>query len=102
MDEVTRFIEDVKAIDPHVGPACANGGSYRLHLVVAAAFKGAVPYVDRDGVNVATRIGNDLYDVRGKIGAVGKRDTDAYHRMTVSELESLSAAVFPPRRAVAV
>ena len=88
MDDVTRFIEDVKTVGTGIDAVRAKGDSYGLHLIVAKAFEGAVPYVDDDGEHVVTRVGNDLYGAYGKIGSVGRRSTEAYHRMTDAERKS--------------
>lgn len=86
MDDVAQFIKGVRLPGSDGGYVRTRDGSYALHLVVAQAFEGSVPYVDtRDG-KVVTRVGNDLYSADGKIGSVGKRCTESYRRMSADEM----------------
>lgn len=56
-----------------------QGGCYRFHMFLKVVFPNAVALIHNEGDHIVSKIGNDLYDIKGK---VEKGDHELYSPLT--------------------
>lgn len=86
MDDVEQFIELIRTLDAHITTACLRGSCYKFYKVLSRVYPDATPYMNTERNHVVTRIGNSLYDITGRVGSVGGKAADKYHRMDETEI----------------
>ena len=97
LPDPTAVIAAVYDLDPSLRQICVNGSCYRFYLLLKTIFPEAVPYMNIQRDHVVTKIGQDLYDISGKLPK--KRHAD-YHEMSPKEIEI--ASKWGHRRKIAI
>ena len=84
-ESVEKFIKSVRELSPNMDYVCTHGSCYKFYEILSFVFPGAIGYINAERSHVVTRIGDDLYDISGRIGsALGKKGQE-YHEMDAGE-----------------
>lgn len=83
MNKVEKFIVRVRALGSCIEDLCLYGNCFRFHLLLKNVWPKAKPYYN-DG-HVITKIGNNYYDVKGKISGKGYWKMERYEQINAYE-----------------
>ena len=83
--DIERFIAAARDLHPNMEYACTHGGCYKFHLLLKQAYPEAVPWISTDRSHVVSRIGDDLFDISGRVGSAMGKAASQYHEMDDKE-----------------
>jgi len=59
------MINALNKSDEYIDHIFMMGGCYQFYLFLKAMYPSAIPYINYDEDHIVTKIGNNLYDIRG-------------------------------------
>ena len=84
--DVANVVDVIRRFAPDMRHRCLHGDCYQFHLFLKEMFPDAVPYMNRERDHVVTRIGDDFYDVTGRVGSAHGKAASRYHEMDAKEV----------------
>lgn len=62
-----QLIKNLRKSDEYIETIFMQGSCYKFHLFLKSIYPNAIPYLHLDGDHIVSRIGNNYYDIKGRL-----------------------------------